>query len=344
MDTAFLPSVKRVTAMRLSMSHALCDSLAVLLAEAGKAVPPTITGRSAASARAMPADFTAYFDLLAALKASTPPATEGELAPVLERASASLRRLSELPCVPDESARPRVSTLSAEYFLRADMTSLIRWWDMEPDNAMDLQAIGTDELADAGQQVQRALDELEQFSPVLYEELLVVTRDIVIAKPGHAKRMNFGGVSSFAAWGAIGINHDAHRHWADYLRTMVHETAHLILFAAAREEPLVLNEASERKASPLRDDLRPVDGIFHAAFVSAREAMALDACMERLDRLGASADLQVRDHVENLLNDSVISFSDCCRQLDEHACLSPLGAKILQEARAYMDDAFELIA
>ncbi len=156
--------------------------------------------------------------------------------------------------------------------------------------------------------------------------------------------MSFGGVSSFAAWGAIGINERAHTHWADYLRTIVHETAHLILFAVARDEPLVLNDVSERKASPLREDARPIDGIFHAAFVSAREALALDECLSRFDKMGTSVDLQVKEHVESLLGDSVVSFSNCCRQLDEHARLSPLGAQILQEARSYMDETFELIA
>lgn len=347
MGMMFTPCVETVAGLRLSMSAALRDSLSALLVEAGKikiSAAKRVSGCEP-DFLARPADFTAYFDLLVALRANPEPVAVGGLDAIVEHAAATLRRLSgpsSSPQIP-ALARPRVITLGEEYFAAEDMASLIRWWDMEPDNAMDLAAVDADELMDATDKIERALDELEQAAPALYGELLTITQDIVIAEPGNARRLNFGGVSSFAAWGAIGINYKTHPHWADYLRTLVHETAHLLLFAIAREEPLVLNDADERQASPLRDDMRPVDGIFHAAFVSAREALALNTCLTRMESAGSSADPLIRDYLENLLNDSVISFSDCCKQLNEHACLSPLGHQVLQEAKTYMNDAFEVI-
>ncbi len=330
------------------MSAALRDSLSALLAEAGNLEMPAASGSFLPDTdlNALPADFTAYFDLAVALRMNSRSSANDALDDLSARASSALQRLSVPAPLTQASAlsRPRVITLRNDDFAAEDMASLIRWWDTEPDNAMDLAAVDADELAIAAGKVDRALDELEQAVPSLYTELLTITRDIVIAMPGEARRLSFGGVSSFAAWGAIGINYHAHPHWADYLRTLVHETAHLLLFAIARDEPLVLNDVSERQASPLREDLRPVDGIFHAAFVSAREALALNSCIVRLEAAGAIGDLQLHNYLENLLSDSVISFLDCYRQLSQHARLSPLGHQILQEAKSYMDETFEIVS
>jgi HEXXH motif-containing protein len=167
--------------------------------------------------------------------------------------------------------------------------------------------------------------------------------DIVMAQSGAERRMVFGGISSFAAWGAICLNQPVHTHWTEYFKQLVHETAHLLLFAIAREQALVLNDASERHASALRDDNRPIDGIFHAAFVSAREAYAFNAWLNwqaiQQPETVSSDDMT---RVEQALECSVLAFWDCCDQLDAHAQLSELGHQVLSQTRAFVQDAFEV--
>jgi HEXXH motif-containing protein len=51
---------------------------------------------------------------------------------------------------------------------------------------------------------------------------------------------------------------------------IVHETSHLYLNAVIAHDPLVLSESHERFNSPIRSDLRPMLGIYHAAFVLSR--------------------------------------------------------------------------
>ncbi|WED44432.1 aKG-HExxH-type peptide beta-hydroxylase [Legionella cardiaca] len=51
---------------------------------------------------------------------------------------------------------------------------------------------------------------------------------------------------------------------------LVHETSHLYLNAVIAYDPLVLNEVDERFISPIRTDLRPMLGVYHAAFVLSR--------------------------------------------------------------------------
>lgn len=55
-----------------------------------------------------------------------------------------------------------------------------------------------------------------------------------------------------------------------YLEYIVHETSHLHLFVLMSEDPMVLNSSDEVFPSPLRVDLRPMMGIYHATFVLAR--------------------------------------------------------------------------
>ncbi len=154
------------------MSSALCQSLASLLAEAGSLATSQAADLPEAGVSATPADFTAYFDLLVALKSNTPPATDGVPDFVLQRALSTFQRL----CDPSNSlpeiglSRPAIITLTDDYLAPDEMQSLARWWDMEPDNAMDLTAVENNALADADNKIRRALDELEQASPELYGE------------------------------------------------------------------------------------------------------------------------------------------------------------------------------
>ena len=59
------------------------------------------------------------------------------------------------------------------------------------------------------------------------------------------------------------------------LETLAHEAAHSLLFGIQISGPLVLNPDDARFASPLRVDLRPMDGVYHATFVSARMHFAM---------------------------------------------------------------------
>lgn len=270
------------------------------------------------SVRAKPTDYAAYFD---AAQARPSPDT--------------------LPVWP----APRVVTLAEPFFTATEIALLCRWWDTEPLNALCLEPIDAPALAHAQTHVRQALAQLALCAPEMHAEVCTIVTDIVIAQAGASRRMVFGGISSFAAWGAICLNHPAHNHWTDYFKQLVHETAHLLLFAIAREQPLVLNAVSERHPSALRDDDRPIDGIFHAAFVSAREAYAFDAWLNwQATQPPETASSDDSARVEQSLQNSVLAFWDCCEQLDACAQLSELGQHVLSQTRAFVEDAFEVRA
>lgn len=294
-----------------------------------------------------PSDFCAYFDLLGQQRGPAERAEHDARSPVAWRAAEVLAAAPPFDGCGGGTlgaAWPRIATLASDHYEPWARDALARWWDTDPDNALSLVPVGAEEFADGERQATCALRAVEASAGNLFVELTTVTCEIVLAKPGVGHRMSFGGVSSFAAWGAICINQQAHHHWVDYLRTIVHESAHLLLFGMTRETPLVLNELAERRRSPLRGDgPRPVDGIFHAAFVSAREAYALDACLAWLEASNP-ADYKAQDQLERALADSVCAFWDCCGQLDQFARLSKTGHDILEDTRAYMARSFEVEA
>jgi hypothetical protein len=327
------------------MATSLRSSLAAQLQAAGAAQTPGqrefLSG--ACHPLPQPSDFTAYFDLVALADPSV--ARPGLLAEQAVRRAAlvhsRLARDATRP-QPGQLEQPRIATLCKPFFSEDEVSALHRWWDMEPQNALGLAAVDADGLNRARQHIDGALDELKQSVPELHAEAVILVQDIVLARSGDARRMQFGGVSSFAAWGAIGINLSAHSNWVAFLKTIVHESAHLLLFAMARDEPLLLNDPAERHGSPLRDDARPLDGVFHAAFVSAREALALDACLSRHEESGVDGPSDSVDLLEQSLYESVLAFTDCCEQLERHARLTALGEAILQDCRRYMQETFEI--
>ena len=215
---------------------------------------------------------------------------------------------------------------------------------MEPNNSLQLTAVSENSLVSASNDIHLALTHLQLASAEMYQEVITVVSDIVLAQPGKDSRMEFGGISSFCSWGSICLNQVCHTGWTDYYKKIVHECSHLVLFAIARNEPLVQNGPTDTCTSPLRMESRPIDGVFHAAFVSAREALALDACITLLEELGEdSKDHSAKESLERHLHSSVLAFWDCYDQLTAHANLSELGERVLNEAKEYMLENFEVL-
>lgn len=289
------------------------------------------SGRSAPSvAGSHPLDYGAYFDLVLTPPGGAPDRTELEDA----RAHLSGRLAGKGAGAP---ASPAVSNLSDYCEQQADR--LRRWWDIEAENAMGLSGVSPDYLAAAQSHIEKALGFLSAAAPEMHGEVIAIVREIVIAQPDGSQRMDFGGASSFALWGGFTINAATHSCWPDFYKTIVHETAHNLLFAIARDQPLVEDDVDDRHASPLREDARPMDGIFHAAFVSAREACALDALLVH-DDSETLLTPDERPQVEDMLEESVLAFHDCATTLHAQARMSDLGVRVLQECSAWIDANF----
>lgn len=324
----FEPSAARALELRRAMDAALWRSIGAL---AKRELDLDLTGPLPAAACARALDYGAYFDLAAA-DCRPVPVPSAALA-----ASKARLRHRLLEVIPEEaqSCGPLVTNLAADDYPSVDVERLKRWWDIEPDNAMGLTGVDNAARDAARRAIALALDHLLACAPEMHGEVTALVRDIVLARPDGSQRMDFGGVTSFALWGAFAINVDAHHGWPRYFQTIVHETAHNLLFAIARNEPLVGSRKVERHASPLREDPRPMDGIFHAMFVSARESVALDRLLIRHQQASCLGPAEVGD-VEDLLEGSVLAFWDCAETVRERGEPTRLGCAILEQCEEAM--------
>jgi HEXXH motif-containing protein len=142
---------------------------------------------------------------------------------------------------------------------------------------------------------------------------------------------SFDGASSFMLWGAVVLNAEGNPTLLGSVQALAHESAHNLLFGLATDGPLVENDDSERFASPLRADPRPIDGIFHAVFVTARMQQAVASL-----RASGALEAGERDEAEQALAQNAALFAQGLATLDRHAKLTPLGAAVLAGARAMM--------
>ena len=156
---------------------------------------------------------------------------------------------------------------------------------------------------------------------------------LVIGSAPLSPALSFGGVTSLTLWGAVTLNTELHRTPLEIAEGLVHESAHTLLFGYAADERLVRNPDSERFASPLRPDPRPMDGVFHATFVCARLYLLCRRLLERRPRSLPGFDPRA---IEKKMVDMANRFDDGARLIADKANLTPLGEKLLRSTVDYM--------
>jgi hypothetical protein len=181
---------------------------------------------------------------------------------------------------------------------------------------------------------QRGMDLMQRAIPELADEVRAIIREVVCVVGDPARKMQFDGGSHFQLWGALFLNADFHPTPQAIVEVVAHESAHSLLFGFCTDEPLVFNDDDELYASPLRSDPRPMDGIYHATFVSARMHWA----MSRLLESGELTDEGRRDALAAREADRK-NFEAGYHVVAEHAELSDTGARLMEGARAYIDRA-----
>lgn len=80
------------------------------------------------------------------------------------------------------------------------------------------------------------------------------------------------GASDVRVFGEVYLRvNDLDQHPIVYIAEhLTHEVSHLYLHALMAFDPLILNSSEERYEAPIRPDLRPMFGIYHATFVLSR--------------------------------------------------------------------------
>ena len=177
----------------------------------------------------------------------------------------------------------------------------------------------------------RALSRLQAFAPELAGEFEAVIREVVLVEGAPDLGYDFAGGSCYMLWGALFINAAYHPDDVAMMEAIAHESGHSLLFGFTIDEPLVLNDDDERFASPLRDDPRPMDGIYHATWVSARMHWTMAKAFASGTLSAEESALASRN-----LERSCRSFWDGYQTVRASAQMSATGQALMQSAADYM--------
>lgn len=180
--------------------------------------------------------------------------------------------------------------------------------------------------------IREALDLMEKAIPRLAQEFYALVHEIVLASSATGTgEMRFDGASSYMLWGALFLNPDESKSVLEMLETLVHESSHSLLFGMCTEEALVRNDDDATFRSPLRPDPRPMDGIYHATYVSARMHYAVAEALR-----SPLLDSAQREEAAGLLVSSYRAFNDGHQLVAGHGDLTETGERLMREARSYM--------
>lgn len=172
---------------------------------------------------------------------------------------------------------------------------------------------------------------LDRTWPEMAAEVRVLVRQVLVATGSPSAATHFDGGSHYQLWGLLILNPAFHLTPLAMAEVLVHEASHLLLFGFTTDEPLVTNPEGARYPSPLRRDLRPMDGIFHAAYVSARMALTMD-------RLAAAPGLAAADRAQarKLRDEDIANFRRGAAVVREHGILTATGAAVFAQAEEAM--------
>lgn len=178
---------------------------------------------------------------------------------------------------------------------------------------------------------------LRQVAPDWAEELHLLVTDVILAVNGGADgRQGFAGGSSFDLFGAILMNPLYRNDLAHGLMTLIHESSHLRLFCWHLDDEIVLNGPEETFRSPLRRQPRPMEGVYHATWVSARMAVCGEAILAGAgDELSGDERTRLRRDVDQ----SLATFRDGLGVVSEGGRLTALGERLMADARDAVEDA-----
>lgn len=328
----FLPDAVAARRCDARMHADLADSLRQLLEQLREQIAPAILTRYQAQLnpvleltesgqRISPGAFAAYYRIVLALLDDH--GNADQWFSLLQQCAVPINQLQirELS-VAGLGSQARVSL----YQQALDTDDNIRFGFLPPD------ATASARCRDS---IQRGLALMARDAPELVAEFRALVGEILLAAPhGEPGSMRFDGVSSYQLWGALALSVAEIKSDLEMMETLAHEAAHSFLFGLMTHEVLVSNDDSELFSSPLRPDPRPMDGIFHATFVSARMHYAMRSAHDAGNLTPAEL-----VECEGFLAASRKAFTDGYALVTVKAHMTATGRSIMDAAAAYMDNA-----
>jgi hypothetical protein len=183
---------------------------------------------------------------------------------------------------------------------------------------------------ESAQNLEDALEIVERVDPVISGQIRALFSKIyVTCGANDSGAFAYAGATSFMIWGATFLNANEYSTQWKAVQFLVHEATHALLFALCSTEPVVTNPPDELFESPLRADLRPMDGIFHATLVCARITSFNRKWLGNCD-----LDSAEQEHMEVYTNLHAQACLDGIDVVKRHGTLTDSGRRLLDQIQS----------
>jgi hypothetical protein len=242
----------------------------------------------------------------------------------------SLLKLIDAICTdPDENEWISISSLSDSEWEKFIVIEAKRLTNQDLGKEAKIEPILGSELTLATNILNAALTMIARYDPDMFDEIQEQVRVIKLFR-GKVTR----GLTDVRILGAMLIRspHEAVNPLLYFLEHVIHEASHIHLNCLMSIDPLILNSSSERFISPLRPDPRPMVGVFHATYVSARISrtfMTLYRLTENKDFLHTLAET---------LDETIRGISE----IRKHAKLTVHGCELVDSMTELVESARKL--
>ncbi len=143
-----------------------------------------------------------------------------------------------------------------------------------------LRGLPKTEEIQAKQRLEQGVKYLWHSCPKMLENIQELVHQIFFVGSDCPQKHCALSLTSAVTQGMVFINGVYNPSWVFLLDKYIHEAAHAYLFLINQEELLVLNDPKELYPSPLRQDTRPMEGVYHALFVLMSLLHAFSRIME----------------------------------------------------------------
>ena len=224
-----------------------------------------------------------------------------------------------------------ITSLSEEMMHKDDVAVLSSAFADDIGLTTALVPAPDNEINRATVHINTALSALKSNAPVWCQELLLLGNQIYFASSKNTGAGQFSGAAVFDAFGAVLLNPALINDPSSALMALVHESSHQQMFMFHLNDPILLNDATAAYASPLRKEPRPMEGIFHALWVSARMVVAAEAVINVENPPPWS------DQLVQKQSNARTAFLDCAKTVAKHAELTELGQTLYSDAQEAID-------
>jgi HEXXH motif-containing protein len=316
-----VPRAGRAAIQRAQLDATLHAQLVDLI-DATSPVLPAAAARAAAAlatislpVRLAPVAFALQWKLVAAISS----VDVGAVATALGRLALEIEggTLNARPLAVETLTWDLVDEAVVDYVMGEDGRSTPR------DDPAEMVALPPDALSGATREFSVACRALAQLDPELADE-----RDAYIAAVRLFAGRAIVGVTSMRSFGCVHLRVPSSPDEIDdptlyYLEHLAHETSHLHLHALMNLDPLILNGDLPGFDAPIRQDPRPLFGVFHATFVLGRIARVLERYAQSVPSPAARAAHDL----------SVQRFEQGFATISRHAELTAAGSEVMQTSR-----------